>query len=82
MTEGTVVALNPKRRFVGVRTNAGICVVQVLGSHRPAIDDVITGDLDQFGSVILDNRSQNQHFGADIYDHNCDQRRMRLLMGL
>ncbi|MEZ5738643.1 MAG: hypothetical protein R3E68_03710 [Burkholderiaceae bacterium] len=56
-------------------------MIQILGSHKPALNDIITGELDKFGGVVLDNKSQHQHFSADIHDFACDQRRMDMLMG-
>jgi len=74
---GFVISLNRRRAVMGINTNKGVSIVEVLDSHEPALGDAVTGPLHSLGCNRLSNVTQATQFDSLIQEIHDDLVRMR-----
>jgi len=78
--KGFVISLNRSRALMGINTDAGVSIVEVLDTHEPALGDFVAGSLHSLGCRQLHNVTQATRFDALIQEIHDDFIRMRNML--
>lgn len=78
--KGFVISLNRSRALMGINTDHGVSIVEVLDSHEPALGDSVAGSLHSLGCRRLHNLTQAIEFDALVQEIHDDFVRMRNML--
>jgi len=77
IVSGFIISLNQRRALMGINTDNGISIVEVLDEHEPALGDSVAGPLHGLGCRRLHNVTQAVWFDALVQEIRNDLIRMR-----
>ncbi len=69
--KGEVIATNPHKGYIAVRTDGGTSVIELLGAYSVEIDDIISGNLERIGGETLRNETQLESMDVFIQGVHC-----------
>ena len=77
---GFIISLNPRRALMGINTDQGVSIIEVLDNHEPALGDSVAGSLHSLGCRRLHNVTQAIWFDGLIQEIHDDFIRMRNIL--